>query len=140
MPTHEQDDLVQGDFRAVGRLLHHQHVLAVFRWEINKDNPTSVQDAIEHLEDGWHGGDFLLHEDDQGDSHARIQYILKPVKKLRPEIDECIKRCQNLLLGDESVNFSRAHLLHTVRAAGVTLRVGVLCVSVTHHFNIRCTL
>ena len=120
-PDHEQDDLLQGDFRAVGRLLHDQHILAVFRWSLHKDNPTSVQEAIEMLENGWNGGDFLLEEDEeeltpeQTMVPSRIQTILEPVKKRRPDIRECLQRCRDLLWGDESNEFSHAHLQHAVR-------------------------
>ena len=119
-------DLLQGGFRKVGRLLHYQHILAFFRYELHKDNETSVDTAIKNLEDGWHGGDFLLNEDEEVRVPSRIQSILEPVKRRRADIGECLQRCQYLLMRDESNEFSHAHLQHKVRMVG--LRRWFLCV------------
>ncbi|GAX27029.1 hypothetical protein FisN_9Lh345 [Fistulifera solaris] len=124
-PEHAQDDLLQGDFRAVGRLLHYQHTLVVFRSSLHKEHPMSVQEAIEMLENGWFGGDFLLDVgDDEEQSLApeetmvprQIRHLLEPVKKRRPDIEECLRRYRDLLWGDESNEFSHAHLQHAMHA------------------------
>jgi hypothetical protein len=126
-PDHAQDDLLQGDFRAVGRLLHYQHTLVVFRSSLHKEHPMSVQEAIEMLENGWFGGDFLL---DVGDDEERslapeetmvpsqIRHLIEPVKKRRPDIEQCLRRHRDLLWGDESNEFSHAHLQHAVSKLG----------------------
>lgn len=151
MPDRQQDDLLQGDFRAVGRLLHYQHILAVFRWSLKEENPSSVQESIEMLENGWNGGDFLLDEDEEEHSLApeqtmvpsRIQNILEPLKKRRPNIDECLQRCRDLLWGDESNELSHAHLQYAVRGTlDVFMFRKCLFVQLTIKnllFPIRCT-
>lgn len=123
VPTRQDDDLLQGDFRAVGRLLHYQHILSKFCESLQEDNPSSVQESIEMLENEWNGGDFRLDEDEEEHSLApeqtmvpsQIRNILQPLKKHRPSIAEGLQRYRDLLWGDESNEFSHAHLQHAVR-------------------------
>ncbi len=157
---HDDNDLLNGDFRAVQRLLQYQYILTLFRESLQNDNPTSIEESIQLLENGWNGKDLNEKElnnknndeEEEEDEHSvappepillpsPIRHILEPLKKRRPNIKYCMQRFQDLMW-DDSNEFSHAFLQHAVRMDNCLslLNTGMYLITHPHSFLLyfRC--